>query len=436
MGVTREEATVVLGADIGTVERSLGIGKNYFDRWGKQLKSDQEKYTEWWSTELKKREEMEVQSSVRSAQRANLARKLWRGRKEAAGERIAEEIGQGSIPESWQKVSKAAKQAGSEAEEVFTHMGHHARHEIHGAAEIIKSEFGGKVGEIGGILKGFAFGYATVIAFAAIEGWKTFTEFLSNQAYGVDSPISELTGKLRDANREFYRKENEDRWKAAGEKVKATAEARKQAQEQIKLDEQLGDVQSQQQIARQGGTETEEGRNTQRDRINLAVFFRQEELDAAKLRGDRMEQTKAQIALEQAQLEVITFQTEEQRRQKALKKEEADAARERQQIAQGELAKYMPTLQELSHRGIFTSQARNIGRLDRQIKQDFEFGNVGKAKSDLAARDKIYDVLAGKGILPEREEKRRMDELNRKTAGHIAEIAEGKKTIRVKAELK
>ncbi len=42
MGATREEATVMLGADVGTIERNLGIGKSYFDRWGKQLKSDQE----------------------------------------------------------------------------------------------------------------------------------------------------------------------------------------------------------------------------------------------------------------------------------------------------------------------------------------------------------------------------------------------------------
>jgi len=434
MSVTREEATVVLGLDLGTIERNLGIGKSYFDRWGKQLKSDQEKYTEWWGAELKKREEMEVAASVRAATRANLARKLRRERTEASAERISEEIGQGSIPESWGKVSEAAKTSAHEAEGAFTHFKHHAKHEIHGAAEIIANEFGGKAGQIAGGLKGFMFGTVTVIAAVGMEAWNKFTEWVAGRATGAESPLNELTAKLLDAKREYYRKEREEREKAREAEKLANEEARKNAQEQLKLDDQLTDIQIRQREETEGAN-TAAGRSSEHGRLQLNVANLEYELDIAKAGKDRIEITKKQIELESAKLELIRFETEEQRRQAEAQKIQANAERERQQIAKAELSQFMPTLQELSHRGIFRREARQIGRLERNIRRDFEFGNVSKAQQDLAARDKLYDSLSARGALPEREAARQQTELARRTAESLDELKNGKKALFVKPQL-
>lgn len=79
----REEILIRMGLDQNEVTKGLKSLTGYLKNWTKRIQTDQEKYTQWWSGELKKREEMEVAASVRAAKRSNEARRLWRERAEA-----------------------------------------------------------------------------------------------------------------------------------------------------------------------------------------------------------------------------------------------------------------------------------------------------------------------------------------------------------------
>lgn len=98
---------------------------------------------------------------------------------------------------------------------------------------------------------------------------------------------------------------------------------------------------------------------------------------------------------------------------------------ELQKIEQSALEKYIPTLDELAHSGgKFGGAARQVEALDRKIKRDYIHGDLAAAKSDLAARNNIYDKLHASGVAPEREEMRRVRELNEHMNDHLEKIAD------------
>src|SRR5581483_10874719 len=117
-GDYREEVLVAMGIDNSAVERGLGVHRSHFHEHLDWQKTEEAKYSNWWNTELKKREEAEVAASVRAASRSIQARRLLRER-EAARDRAAKAeqdaantvIGQGSLPAGWAEQAAARKAA-------------------------------------------------------------------------------------------------------------------------------------------------------------------------------------------------------------------------------------------------------------------------------------------------------------------------------------
>jgi len=75
MSTVKEEAIVELGLDSKAMKMGVESATNYFRQWIQKGKSEQEKYTNWWVQELKKRSDAEVAAA---ADAWNRRRKVYR----------------------------------------------------------------------------------------------------------------------------------------------------------------------------------------------------------------------------------------------------------------------------------------------------------------------------------------------------------------------
>jgi len=442
--MTREEVSIAVGADVTTIEQSLGMGRNYFARWGRELKSDGEKYTEWWNAELKKREDAQLASDVRMAQRSNLARRLFRQRAEGAAERAATEIGKGSIPESWQKMSEYSKQSAQTASDAWRGFNKTTSGEIISASgkfsqtfrTAVKSIFGS---ETSALIKGGIYG--AIIA-GGVAGWKALTKFMADTLYGVNGITGERDawGKFLEGRRKDLRKEREQADKDRAAQAEADKERISNFEKIIKKENELQEV-------RQGIYE--EGQSSPGNALQARIDHLESELAIKNSRlgtltaygpfgsqvGTEQQILEAQIEAEKVKLELLKAQNQQKDKQSARDKDLLEIQKEQANIGKKELQSFMPTLQELSKRGVFRREARQIGILERQIGRDLQMGDFGKAEADLAQRNKLFDQLSAKGVLPERDAVRRQAELARRQTELLEGIADGKKTLNVKAKM-
>ena len=91
MATNREEVQIKMGLDAASVKSGLSSVSNYLNQWIEKRKTSEESYSDWWKQELKKREDDEVSSAVRAAERANRARALRRQRIEERDQRREKE---------------------------------------------------------------------------------------------------------------------------------------------------------------------------------------------------------------------------------------------------------------------------------------------------------------------------------------------------------
>lgn len=435
--MTKEEVVVAIGTDTSSIEKGLGIGRNYFAKWIGDLKTEEQKYSEWWNSELKKREEMEVASSVRAATRSNLARRLHRQRNDAQAAELAETIGQGSIPESWKKMSSQARESAGDAVNAFKEWGHETSDEISKQSGFFGFAFENSFHHTLKAMKKLVAINLVELGFQAKDYWDKFSLYMADAFYGNNSRAEALKERIIQSNTDFFHAANTARW----EKQKADAKEREQmvedAKKYLNLQDQINEsINAQRKL--KGGKDAELADANAIGKANLDIQEKTLELEEARKEGvnGRMKAAVAELAIEQDKLAILQVQTAQQQKQKEIEEETNLAKIRMADIQQRDREKYMPTLEELSHGGRFGSQARRIGRLDRQIKRDYEFGHTGQADKDIAARNKIYDSLADRGVVSERSEAREIKEIQAKLGIHIANIAEGKATIKVKPELK
>lgn len=91
MATTSEEIQIRLGVDAKSLMSSLDRATGYVKQWKGKVKTAEEEYTSWWSNELKKREEKELDAAIRAATRSNRARALLRQRAAAREAKLAAE---------------------------------------------------------------------------------------------------------------------------------------------------------------------------------------------------------------------------------------------------------------------------------------------------------------------------------------------------------
>lgn len=476
-GTLREEVLVALGIDNSAVEQGLGVNRNHFKEYLEYLKTDERKYSDWWNTELKKREEMEIASSVRAASRAIQARRLLRERETARelaanAEQAAANtvIGGGSMPAGWAERA-AAQKAGRELEMKAAEALKDAAGGAHGTAgafrelmvvirEGTRGDFKRMFGSMTRLLGmlGFSMTQMAGVAAGVVEAGAIIYYALSTRKAAAQNDQSEkdldkgagtIAGRLKTeiANLEKAGKLSHETAKQYDTILNhPTMERNRVIQDRLRA---------------LGGPITKhdaeaEARLDEEHRKKLAAYAREDmttserltmdHFKALSLKGEMAKLDRTGLEYKQKQIELDDAQRDILIDQKKLEEEKAQAAQkanEEQRVydeaklrmadmQQREREKFMPTLEELAHHGKFGAQARAILRLDRHIKRDYERGDTAGADHDIAARTKAYDSLADRGVLAERAERREVKELTAKMQMHIAAIASGKVVLPVK----
>jgi hypothetical protein len=408
---------------------------------------------------------MEIASSVRAATRANQARRLLRERETASDVKTAvtnNVIGQGSIPAGWAEAAargKAARDLEAKAAEALKG----ATHSAHGAAGAFKelmvviregargdfkkmfsslSILGTRVGL--GLSSMAGIGAVLAIAGAAMFKWKEMKDAEAEEGESdkrLEDGNKTVSDRLRHQleNLEKAGKITHDQAVTVGNRLNAPSQGgNHMVQDFIR---KHGGIVSDETLKKMGELDEEHRKNSARyarEEMNLEEKVISDGFRVLRLKGEMahldrtsLEYKQKQVELDETQRDLLHDQKEMENQKTAAQRRQLELNQEMKQIREGELSKFMPTLDELSHRGVFRSQARQALRLERQIKRDFEMGNVGKAQTDLAMRDKIYDSIADRKVLPQREERRRVSEI----ADQLKDIANGNKTLKVKAHI-
>ena len=97
-------------------------------------------------------------------------------------------------------------------------------------------------------------------------------------------------------------------------------------------------------------------------------------------------------------------------------KEAADLKRQ-------EIERFMPTLDKLRHSSKFGKDARHIKTLDREIERDFLKGDTQGAQSKIGQREKLYDSLADRGVVAQRSNRDKLENITERTAKAVEKIA-------------
>jgi hypothetical protein len=309
MATEQEEVLVKLGVDVNNIDRQLGIGKSKFQGWRRQMKSDEQEYTNWWMGELKKREEAQTASDVRAATRANAARRLIRQRQAAATERAMESIGQGSIPEDWDKMTKAAERSAKSATESWRGWGRNTTGEIRNASDILSVSFTESARKTAKALKNlFAINLVSAVMIG-LEQWEKFTKFMAEHAFNL-SGLEKMGQTLQ---------RNADTWRKL--RIQAQADREAAAKEQIELARQWKEITdkneesadaSMQLHLEQLGRGSKEALEFEKSILAQKAAVLQIDLDQAKAAGDKLKILETETKLEKIKLDIF-------RNQKAIK---------------------------------------------------------------------------------------------------------------------
>lgn len=479
--MTREEITVEMGVGAAGIEHGLGIGNSYVQKWVGQVKGEEEKYTGWWNTELKKREEMEVAASVRAASRSIQARRLLReremAREAAAGaEQTAANavIGGGSVPAGWAERAAAVK-AGKELEMKAAEALRDTAGGAHGTAgafrelmvvirEAARGDFKRMFGSVSRLLGmlgltttqilgvGAAAAEAGAIIYYALSTRKAVLQEEQSEK-NLDTGAGTIAHRLRDEIKNLEKagklsKETAEKYDAILQHP--TMERNRVIQDQLR---KLGGTVSKHDVAEEARLDEEHRKKLSqyaREDMNTSERLTMDLLKVhllkdsmAKLDRTSLDYKKQQLELDDAQRDVIADQKKlEEEKGEILRKNQEeqnlyDKAKLRiSEIQRREHDSYLPTLDELAHHGRFMRQARGVQRLERRIKRDFEMGNTGQAELDITARDKAYDSLADRKVIAERSSLKEIEHTNAEMALHLKNIAEGKKALLVKFGMK
>jgi len=475
-GSLREEVLVALGIDNSAVERGLGVHRSHFQEYLNFQRSEEGKYSNWWNTELKKREEMEVAASVRAAFRAIQARRLLRERETAREvaanvEQAAANtlIGQGSLPAGWMEQA-AAKKAGKELEEKAAKAAiEQAEKKVSAGVmreamvlvrEGFRGDFTRMFGSASKLLGMLGLGITQMLGIGVIIGevagiasawWsmrkaekaETASETrLDNVQKGIAERLKAEINNLEKAGRVSH----EEAQKMAQRLNVPSAQGNKMAQDFIRkhggvisdkdLEEMKRlDEEHQRKVSENGALEM-----NAHDRLSSALV-RQMVLkdEMAKMDRATIDYKKKQLELDEAQHQADIaskdIQAEKLELQQKINQEQqvVDQAKLRiANIEQSEMEKFMPTLDELAHHGRFGRQARSISRLERHAKREFERGDVVGAKHDIDQRNKVYDSLADRHVVAQRTSLHEIQTLNAEMNLTLKKIAKGEAILKTK----
>jgi hypothetical protein len=477
----REEVLVMMGADASAIERGLGVGRSHFNDYLNYIKTEEGKYSSWWNTELKKREEAEVAASVRAASRSIQARRLLRQREAARGlaadaEQAAANtvIAGGSLPAGWAEraaAQKAARELEMKAAGALKDAAGHA----HGASGAMRelmvvvrelargdvTRLPGSLSRLLGMIGLSTSGLLGVAAAAAEAGAVLYEVYQTRKAVKeeeqsqtrMDAGAKIMAVKLRQdiANFEKVGKlnhETAERYQKilsapTLERNRVVVDALRKLGGPVTKHDAEAEARADEEHAKNVARYAREDMNAQENLIMSGFKVLEIKGEMAKLDRTGIEYKKKQLELDEAQRNLLLDQkrfTEEKAALQTKINEEQRVFEQAQlrikDINQKEREKFMPTLEELAHHGRFGGQARSIGRLERRIKRDYERGDLGGADRDIASRNKIYDSLADRGVVAERTSLREIQKLNDEMRLHLKAIATGKAELKVKFGLK
>jgi hypothetical protein len=479
--MTREEAVVEMGVDSSSIPAGLGTGQGYVRKWVDDVKSEETKYTSWWNTELKKREEMEVTASVRAASRSIQARKLLRERESARGMAADAEqaaantvIGRGSLPAGWAEEA-AAKKAARELEAKAAEGLKDVAKGAHGSAgafrevmvmirEVARGDLSRLPVSFSKLLSmiGLSIPQMMGLGVAAAEVGAILYEM-----HKMDQAVAEQEQSgLR--NGEFARKQAKELKVHVGDMERV---GKITHEEGVKLQKILdggtldrnsvvmkalrehGGVVTKHDADAEARADKQHGENIVRnakEAMNADEHFIMSGTKMLILKEEMAKLDRTGIEYKLKQLDLDEVEKDHLEAQKQLLQQNAEAqqkinsaqevydrAKDRlEHREERERDKFLPTLNELAHHGVFGHQARAIGRLDRRIKRELEFGNVSGADRDIASRNRLYDSLADRGVAAERADRFEVKELTAKMQKALSDIAEGKKAIKIVPQLK
>jgi hypothetical protein len=481
MGTMREEVVVEMGGDASGIERAIGVGKSSFNSYLDWVKTQEGQYSNWWNSELKKREELEVASSVRAASRAIQARKLLRERETVRTAAAAAEqatantvIGAGSIPAGWIEQA-AAKKAARELEMKAAAALKDAATGAHGSSAAMRelmvvtrelargdlTRLPGSMSRLLGMIGLSSSGLLGVGLAAAEAGAILYEVYQTRKAMKEEEESNQrndagakfMAGRLKGEIENFEKVGKISHETAAKyEKILSSPTLERNRVVQDALRKLHGPV-TKHDVAEEARLDEEHNKKLAqyaREDMNAHERITMDLLKQHLLKDEMAKLDRTGVEFKKKQVELDDLQRDILEDQKKIAEEKAEAERKAAEeqrvydeakihmkdIEQRERDKFMPTLDELAHHGSFTGQARGISRLERRIKRELERGDTGGADRDIATRNKIYDSLADRGVVAERADRREIKELTAKMQLHIAEIAQGKAAIRVIPALK
>jgi len=479
-GNLREEVLVAMGIDNSAVERGLGVHRSHFQEYLNFQRSEEGKYSNWWNTELKKREDAEVAASVRAASRSIQARRLLRER-EAAREAAANAeqavantvISGGSVPSGWAEQA-AAKKAARELEMKAAEALKDAAGGAHGSAgalrefmvvirEAARGDFkrmasslsilATRLGFTGASLAGFGavLAESAAIAYYALQTRKAVKEEEDSEKR-VNTGANIMAKRLRTEVTDFEKvgklsHETAEKFQKILESP--TLERNRIVQDALR---KLGGNVTKHDVVEEARLDEEHNRNIRRNAredMNAEENLIMSGFKVLEIKGEMAKLDRTSVEFKKKQLELDEAERNQLQDQKRFTDEKLELQRkvneeqhiyEQAQIRikdinQREREKFLPTLEELKH-SRFGGQAAQIAMLERKTKLDFLMGNTTQADKDIAARNKIYDSLADRGVIAERTSLREIQKINDESRVHLKAIAEGKAELRVKFGLK
>lgn len=483
--MTREEIAIQFAVNSESVAPGLRKIEGEIDRSNKIVgdsiiaaqKKSAAAYVDVWTAANKKRsmstieEEIALQERLRiidveAATRRNTARSLLRQRATGQAASAAErgvEMAAGSGGGAWMQKAVNAKKAEEALEEATGGMkaaGHagtsyatalrEAQVLVH---EGLRGNFKRMIGSASilassmGLLAPALLIVAGLAAIVGPSAWRTYKAFEESKQSGKDldkktgdqveplkKTVDELNkiGKISDKQAEEYRRQLEHPTyenvsaimgatnKLIGGDHKSLEKTAREFDEQKRLDEEhLKNVMA---IGHVEQTGFAKWQNDQYQRLQLVGQLQNLEKGsiAYKQKILEIDQKDKEIAEDKASIDKAAAENAAAR---ANLKSEFDL--HTSEIHQHEMDKFLPTLQELHH-GKFSGTARQIERLDKKIKRDFEHGNLAGATADIATRNKDYDSLVAKGVIAERPEVRELKDLKKQFEISMAKLGTSK----------
>ncbi len=164
------------------------------------------------------------------------------------------------------------------------------------------------------------------------------------------------------------------------------------------------------------------------DQLEADKIGEQRAMAESKSYKERMEHAGNILEIEHKISDLKRKAAEEQQQADEIRQHAAERIAE---LSKEEQERYMPTLKEL-HASRYGGQAAQIEMLERRAKRDYLRGDPAEARKDIAARDKIYDSLADKGIVAKRHEAREILDIQTQMRDALKHLASGDAAVKIK----